>query len=135
VDQSKDFWESIEPDQREYLKKLLVLEREPQIGELTTNIHADIARYRQILHIVTEFNEHCGKLVKKTKCELAHILKENSRVVPINKDERTLGLFEDTEAKRKEHEIRNVEHVFKLLSRSTSNIHITEESSLEAKQN
>lgn len=117
--QSEDFMDHIEPDQREYLDQFTFDEIDPEIIKRISKMDVEIPLLRQTMSIASHFNKQAAKLADNTKLELAHKVRENSRIVPLDADRRTLGLFEDTGTKRKEDEIQNVELSFRLLAGSS----------------
>lgn len=115
VEESMDFISDVKPDQQAFIKQLLDTESEDKLNDLISTMDAEMTQFRSTLGITNEFYLKSSRLTNQQIPRLARLLHESTRLIPIDADENELGLFEDTEERRKEDEIRNIEYVFKLL--------------------
>lgn len=114
---NQTFIDDLEPDQQTFVSEFLNTEPEHQISEVVSTMDAEVNRFRLVLETANQFNIKSAKVAKKELSRLAHIINENTRLVPIDTDDNEIGLFQDNEQKRKESELRNSENIFRLLSR------------------
>ncbi|KAI9365928.1 hypothetical protein BD770DRAFT_377562 [Pilaira anomala] len=115
VEESMDFLSDVKPDQQEFIKQLLDTKAEDKLNDFISTMDAEMTQFRSTLGITNEFYLKSSRLANQQIPRLARLLHESTRLIPIDADENELGLFENTEERRKEDEIRSIECVFKLL--------------------
>lgn len=116
-----DFMDHLEPSQREHLDGLFDVEKNEAATLLTENLSTmamEMTQLRQTLSVASHMNRQATTLADHSKVALAHKVQAISRVVPLDADQRHLGLFEDTEENRKQDEFRNIESALRLLYKS-----------------
>ncbi|KAI9483391.1 MAG: hypothetical protein EXX96DRAFT_140916 [Benjaminiella poitrasii] len=84
---------------------------------IDTRIDLGTTQMRQVLNTTNQFILQTRQRSTYILSELAHKVKESSRIVPIEQDESVSQVFENTEERRKESEKRNVLDILRLLSR------------------
>ncbi|KAI9250381.1 hypothetical protein EDC94DRAFT_623130 [Helicostylum pulchrum] len=114
---NQTFIDDLEPDQQNFVNEFLDTEPEHRISEVVSTMDAEVNQFRLVLETANQFNIKSAKVAKRELSRLAHIINENTRLVPIDTDDNEIGLFQDSEQKRKESEHKNSENMFRLLSR------------------
>lgn len=79
--------------------------------ELLSNLPFEIALFKQKMHTASEFNHRAHELAVDVKHKLAYIERENSIVMP---EEKNSALFMNHRLMRKEKEATIIEHLLRL---------------------
>jgi Mg/Co/Ni transporter MgtE len=117
VEYDESFIDELEPGQREFVKNFLEEEPEYNISDEVADMPKEISQLLQLLVRVDQVQRQAGEMIGEYNTEIAHKVRERSRIIPIDSDDQVLGLFEDTEEERRQSEFQNAHNILRLLSR------------------
>jgi hypothetical protein len=128
VEYDDRFINELDSEQQKFVLEILKSTSEnTSTCNIVSNLDAEVTQFRQVLHTADQFQIQVGQLTSKYTAELAYKLHDKARIIPIDADKRTLGLFEDTKEKRRENELRNAQDILRLISRQPSSVAVDKE--------
>lgn len=118
-----DSWiEEIDPDQREYINNLIKEEPRYKISDVVASMERDVTQFRSILNTTYKFQNEAAQLANVYNSEYAHRKREQARIVPIQSDEKLVGLFKNTQEERRQNEFKNMYDILRLMSRQSKTL-------------
>lgn len=90
-------------------------------------IDPGITQIRQSLNTANQFVLKTQHYTNGRLSSLAKKVMDRSRIIPTEYDQKTPGVFEDSEEQRKESELRNVQHMLRLSTRQNNSSSMVED--------